>query len=139
MKLITYTRLFFKRALTRRFESAELLLALSLVFHGIWLTFPYWSSGGSPTEAPRSLELVFAVTMLFLGAVHTPMVLADWRSRTPYLIRRGLAMSSFMGHAFLLFLLALTLGFSSVFIIPYVILTLLGALAYLSMSVMRDE
>lgn len=139
MQLITRTRLFFRRALTRRFESAELLLALSLVFHGIWLLFPYWTPGGEPTGAPRGMVEVFAVIMFLVGAIHAPMVLADWRSKTPYLIRRILAMSSFMGHAFLLFLLALTVGFSSVFIIPYVVLTSLGALAYLSMSVMRDE
>lgn len=131
--------LFVRRLLFRKFETVELVLALSIFFHGAWLLFPYWTPGGNPTEISRSLEIATALAMLSCGAVHVPLVLHDWRRRIAYPFRKVLSMTSFMGHAYLLFLVVMVSGMDTVFAIPYTALTLLGALAYLSMTVTPYE
>lgn len=138
-KLADKLDLYLRRLMFRRFETVELLLSVSLFVHGLWLMFPYWSPGGNPTEISRDVEVIGATLMIASGAIHVPLVIYDWRDRLVAPIRKVFSMSSFMGHAFLLVLAVLAVGLDSVLIVPYTILTLLGALAYLSMTVLPDE
>lgn len=134
MKLAAKLEAILRSLLFRKFETVEILLALSMLVHGVWLIAPGWAHIVEPST-PFYVQLIAATVMILAGGVHAPLVLNDLKSRASLWLRKILSMASFIGHGFLFILALLAVGTHSIFILPYVILTLLGALAYLSMAV----
>lgn len=130
----------FKRVLLSllrsRVEPIQIILALSIIAHGLWVLFPQWVfhiSMESISTFPRVLEMGLGGGMIIAGGVSVTSLLTQ--SKT---LMRQADFAEFVSWVFLTVLAYLATSPESIIWVGYATLALVSAFIYLNVSVGAD-